>query len=105
MKIRVPVRVRLPNEDYETTINITKGTFKETNRIGKNIFGNVDGLTICIEESNFIKMNEDFKTVEIWELSIINETENDLLVMAPNGDTQYMTRQQYESYKNKRKND
>jgi hypothetical protein len=102
MKIRVPVRVRLANETYETTINIKKGTFKETSRVGKNIFGKIDDLTVCIEESNFIKMKEDFEDIEKWELTIIDEKGNDLIVMAPNGDTQYMTKQEYESIKNKK---
>lgn len=99
MKIRIPVRVRLANDSYETTVNISKGTFKETGRVGKNVFGKVDNLTVCIEESNFNKMNEDFKKIEKWELTVIDEKGNDLIVMAPNGDTQYMTKQQYESYK------
>ena len=42
---------------------------------------------------------------ERWEIEVIDEKGNDLLVMAPNGDTQYMTKQEYElafqSYKNK----
>jgi hypothetical protein len=102
MKSTVPVRVRLANDSYQTTINISKGTFKETNRVGKSIFGRIDDLTICIEEEDFIHMNEHFERMEKWEITIINEEGNDLLVMAPNGDTQYMTRDQYESYKIKR---
>ena len=47
-------------------------------------------------------MNEQFATMEKWELTVINEKGNDLIVMAPNGDTQYMTKQQYELYKIKR---
>lgn len=42
---------------------------------------------------------------ERWEIEVIDEKGNDLLVMAPNGDTQYMTKKEYElafqSYKNK----
>ena len=64
MKSTVPVRVRLANETFQTTINMTKGTFKETSRVGKNIFGKIDDLTVCIEESNFIKMKEDFEDIE-----------------------------------------
>ena len=102
MKSTVPVRVRLANETFQTTINMTKGTFKETSRVGKSIFGKIDGLTVCIEESDFINMNEEFKEMEKWELTVIDEKGNDLIVMAPNGDTQYMTKQQYESIKNKK---
>jgi hypothetical protein len=40
-----------------------------------------------------------------WELEIIDERGDDLRVMAPNGDTHCMTKQEYElafqSYKNK----
>lgn len=102
MKSKVPIRVRLANESFYTTINVTKDTFKETGRVGKSIFGKVDDLTVCIEESDFIIMKEEFKEMEKWELTVIDEKGNDLLVMAPNGDTQYMTKQQYESIKNKK---
>jgi dTDP-4-dehydrorhamnose 3,5-epimerase len=40
-----------------------------------------------------------------WNLTIVEEGENDMTVMAPNGDTQYMTKKQYESYKIKREED
>jgi hypothetical protein len=99
MKNRVPVRVRLANESYHTTINITKGAFKITNKVGKNIFGKIDDLSICIEESDFRNMQKEFEEMEKWELTIINEDAEGFLVMAPNGDTQYITKQQYESIK------
>lgn len=99
MKSRVQVRARLANELFYTTINIPKDTFRKTNQVGKYIFGKVDDLTVCIEEYDFINMNKEFEEMEKWELTIIDEKGNDLLVMAPNGDTQYMTKQQYESYK------
>ena len=37
------------------------------------------------------------------KLTVIDEKGNDLIVMAPNGDTHYMTKQEYKSYKNKTK--
>jgi dTDP-4-dehydrorhamnose 3,5-epimerase len=40
-----------------------------------------------------------------WNLTIVEERENDMIVMAPNGDTQHMTKQQYESHKIKREED
>jgi hypothetical protein len=42
---------------------------------------------------------------EVWDLTIIDEKGNDLIVMTPNGDTQYMTKQEYEQFKKTRKND
>jgi len=102
MKSKIPVRVRLANDSYQTTINMSKGSFKETNRVGKSIFGRIDNITVCIEEEDFICMNEHFKSMESWELTVIDEKGNDLIVMAPNGDTQHMTKHQYELYKIKR---
>ena len=43
-----------------------------------------------------------FSQKEKWDLTIIDEIGNDLIVMSPNGDTQYMTKGEYESYKIKR---
>lgn len=40
---------------------------------------------------------------EKWNIDVINQTPEGVLVMAPNGDTHYMTREEYESYKNKTK--
>ena len=40
---------------------------------------------------------------EVWDLTVIDEKGNDLIVMAPNGDTQYMTKEEYERFKNKRR--
>jgi dTDP-4-dehydrorhamnose 3,5-epimerase len=44
-----------------------------------------------------------FSQKEEWDLTIVDKKGNDLIVMAPNGDTQYMTKGEYESYKIKRK--
>jgi len=41
----------------------------------------------------------------VWDLTVIDEKGNDLIVMTPNGDTQYMTKQEYEQFKKTRKND
>jgi hypothetical protein len=36
--------------------------------------------------------------MEKWEIEIINETEDGYLVMSPNGDTHYMTKDDYDTY-------
>lgn len=41
---------------------------------------------------------ENSQSCEVWELSVLDETPQGMLVIAPNGDTQWMTREQYESY-------
>jgi hypothetical protein len=46
-----------------------------------------------------------FKDERPWDLTVIDEKGNDLIVMAPNGDTQYMTKDEYEQFKKRRKND
>lgn len=38
------------------------------------------------------------QTSQPWELTILNETAEGMLVSAPNGDTAWMTREQYETY-------
>lgn len=43
-----------------------------------------------------------FSQKEKWDLVVINEKGNDLIVMSPNGDTQYMTKGEYASHKIKR---
>ena len=40
---------------------------------------------------------------EKWVLSVLEESSQGLLVMSPNGDTQWMTHEQYESYLNNSK--
>jgi hypothetical protein len=35
---------------------------------------------------------------QVWTLSVLEESPQGFLVMSPNGDTQWMTREQYESY-------
>ena len=40
--------------------------------------------------------------MQTWEISIIEEFKDGYLVMAPNGDTNYMSKEEYESYKNKK---
>ena len=44
-----------------------------------------------------------FQQKENIQLTIINENKNDLIVMAPNGDTQHMSKDELELYKIKRK--
>ena len=44
-------------------------------------------------------------TTQRWEVAVLSEDENSLIVMAPNGDTQYMTKQEYEQFKKRRNND
>ena len=41
--------------------------------------------------------------MEKWELTIVNETKDGYLVMSPNGDTQWITKEEYESYLRNRK--
>ncbi len=48
---------------------------------------------------------QPFKDERPWDLTIIDEKGNDLIVSAPNGDTQYMTKQEYEQFKKTRNND
>ena len=38
--------------------------------------------------------------MEKWELTIVNETQDGYLVMSPNGDTQWMTKEDYQKYLN-----
>jgi len=37
-----------------------------------------------------------------WNIQIINETNDGYIVMAPNGDTQFMTKKDYKTYLNNR---
>ena len=41
--------------------------------------------------------------MEKWELTIVNETQDGYLVMSPNGDTQWMTKEDYQKYLNTKK--
>ena len=41
--------------------------------------------------------------MEKWELTIVNETQDGYLVMSPNGDTQWMTKKDYQKYLNTKK--
>ena len=36
--------------------------------------------------------------MDIWELTIIKEDDNGVLLQAPNGDTQYLTNNEYLTY-------
>ena len=36
--------------------------------------------------------------MDIWELTIISEDDNGVLLSAPNGDTQYLTKGEYLTY-------
>jgi len=36
--------------------------------------------------------------MDIWELTIISEDDNGVLLQAPNGDTQYLTKGEYITY-------
>jgi hypothetical protein len=46
---------------------------------------------------------EDNQSCEVWELEILDETSLGLLVSAPNGDTQWMSREEYNTYLENRK--
>lgn len=41
---------------------------------------------------------EETQSCEVWEIEIIDETSHGLLVMAPNGDTQWMTKDEYDQF-------
>ena len=102
MESKIPVRVRLANDSTYITIKVSKGSFKATNEFKDEIFGVIDNMTVAMKIEDYEKLNRSFDT---WDLVIIDEKGNDLIVMTPNGDTQYMTKQQYESYKIKRQDD
>ena len=50
-------------------------------------------------------MRMAYSDLKKWEIEVIDDRGNDLIVMAPNGDTQYMSKDEYvkllDSYKNK----
>ena len=99
MKEKIPVRVRIANESFYTTIKLNKETFVPVNEFKNEVFGWVDDIMVAMRIEDYKSINEVFQEKEKWELTVIDEKGNDLIVMAPNGDTQYMTKQQYESYK------
>jgi hypothetical protein len=45
-----------------------------------------------------MRLRQFVVNMEKWEIQIIKETEDGYLVSAPNGDTQFMTKDEYETY-------
>jgi len=41
---------------------------------------------------------EDSQSCEVWDIEILDETSHGLLVLAPNGDTQWMTKEEYQQF-------
>lgn len=102
MKEKIPVRVRIANESYYTTIKLNKETFRPVNEFKTEVFGWVDDIMVAMKIEDYKELNEVFQEKEKWDLTVIDEKGNDLIVMAPNGDTQYMTKYEYETRKNRK---
>jgi hypothetical protein len=103
--MKLPVRVRFPNESCETVIQISQKSFKPVNHFEKEIFGWIDQVYVAMNREDWEKANESWSSHR-WDISIISKSEDGFLVSAPNGDTQWLTNEEMETYKkNKKQND
>jgi len=102
--MKLPVRVRFPNESYETVIHISQNTFKLVNQFETEVFGWIDEVYVAMNRGDWEAANESWSSK--WDISIISKSEDGVLVSAPNGDTQWLTNEEFETYKkNKQTND
>jgi hypothetical protein len=88
-----PIRVRFPNESYETTVQMSKEDFEPKTEFTDEIFGWFGDIYVAVNKKDWYSMNEK------WDISIISETEDGFLVSSPNGDTQWLTKDEMETYK------
>ncbi len=100
MKI-YPIRVRLANESYDTIIKIVKTSFKPEKEFNDEIFGWIDNMYVAMNKFDWENVNEIWREEDSWDLTIISQSDKGALGSAPNGDTQWLSINEWESYKNK----
>lgn len=102
---KIPVRVRFANESEYTTIKISEETFKPNNEFKEEVFGWIDKVYVAVNLEDWKKAIEIWEAEEkssAWDLTVISEKPDGYLVCTPNGDTQYMTKEEYETFYKKR---
>jgi len=99
------VRVRFANESDYVKIKIKKDSFKPEKEFKDEIFGWIDNLYVAVnleDWKSLIELWEAEEKTSAWDLTVISEKPDGYLVCAPNGDTQYMTKQEFENFHKKR---
>jgi hypothetical protein len=102
---KLPVRIRFANESDYSTIKIHFEAFKPEREFKEEIFGWIDNIYVAMnleDWKNAIKIWEAEENSSAWDLTIIMEKPDGYLVSSPIGDTQFMTKAEYESAMKKR---
>jgi hypothetical protein len=102
---RYPIRVRFANESDYANVKIKKDSFKPEKEFKDEIFGWIDNLYVAVNLEDWKALIELWEAEEkssAWDLTVISEKEDGYLVCSPNGDTQYMTKEEYYSAMKKR---
>lgn len=100
---KYPVRVRLANESHETTIKIDQNSFKPEKEFAEEIFGWIGTSYVAMNRKDWESVNEIWNSQTRWDLVIISQREDGVLVSAPNGYTQWLSNNDWETYKNNKK--
>jgi hypothetical protein len=100
---KYPVKVRLANESCETTIKIDQNSFKPEKEFTDEIFGWIGSSYVAMNREDWERVNEIWNNQKSWELIVLNETEEGVLVSSPNGDTQWLSTSEWQTYKNNKK--
>lgn len=65
---------------------------------------NREYILIQPDKLSLDQIMREHASTERWEIAVLEDNEDHLIVMAPNGDTQYMTKKEYEQFKKNRNN-
>jgi len=102
---KISVSVRLANESTRVEMKIAKDTFKVDKIYDFEVFGWLSEQFVAIDKKDWERACLTWKAEEEkWNLTVIDEKGSNLIVSAPNGDTAYMSKKEYESYNLKNKN-
>lgn len=98
---KLPMRIRFANASEYTTLKIAFESFKPDNEFRDEIFGWIDNIYVAIKLDDWkkaIQIREAEEKSSSWDLTIISEKEDGYIVSTPIGDTQYMSKNDYEAF-------
>lgn len=100
---KYPVKVRLANESFETTIKIDQNSFKPEKEFVDEIFGWIGNSYVAMNRIDWETVNEIWKSQKFLDLVLISQKEDGVTVSTPNGDTQWLSTSEWQTYKNNKK--